>query len=54
MPENKQYTIKIGGLQNPRNLIANEDLKEEDKKYFRIKTYDQNARPIDDKINLID
>lgn len=54
MPEGKKYTIKIGGLQNPRNLITNDELPEEYKQYFKIKTYDQNARPIDDTMNIID
>ena len=54
MEAGKVYSIKIGGLRNPRNLVDNSQLPEDQKQYFKIKTYDQEARPIDDTLNIID
>ena len=54
MDAGKTYTIRIGGLKNPRNLVNNGELPDDEKQYFKIKTYDQDSAPIDDDVNIID
>ena len=54
MPANTQYTIRIGGIRNPRFIIDNSILSESAKQSFVITTYDQNSAKLIDSVNLID
>lgn len=54
MEANTEYWIRIGGLRNPRYLVDNQNLPEDDQQVFTVKTYGSTATEPIDSENLID
>jgi hypothetical protein len=54
MPASTIYTVRIGGVRNPRFLIDNALLSESAKQYFILKTYGTHSTKFIDSSDLID